>query len=85
MIFLIDYDRESSQLIDSSQFDDSERSDAEKARLQLEMNYLSLGLRHEIVLLQAASESDLRKTHRRYFEELDQIVRFRDSGLAKLA
>jgi len=32
-----------------------------------------VGIRHEVVLLEAATEDALRQTHRRYFETLSEL------------
>jgi hypothetical protein len=57
------------------QFPDSERTTAEDARLALERSLNQRGIKREIVLLQAPTEEALRQTHRRYFENLEQLVR----------
>jgi hypothetical protein len=74
MIFLIEYDRPQGQIITLKTFDDSERQTAEDARLELELELNRSGIDHEVVLLEAASKDALLKTHRRYFENLSQIV-----------
>lgn len=75
MIFLIEYDRKSGNLLRKATFSDSLRPEAESSRLSLEIRNLDAGLTHEIVLLDAASEADLRLTHRRYFEALEHLTR----------
>lgn len=75
MIFLIEYDRARGELVNFRAFQDSERSDAENSRLEMELNLNREGIEHEVVLLEAANEDALRRTHRRYFENLDQIGR----------
>jgi hypothetical protein len=47
---------------------------AEDLRLDLELDLNRRGIDHEVVLLEAASEAALRRTHRRYFETPSQIV-----------
>lgn len=74
MIFLIEYNRIEGRKLTFRTFDSSERKDAEVARLQLELDLNSRGIDNEVVLLEAASETALRKTHRRYFENLGQLV-----------
>lgn len=74
MIFLIEYDRPQGHIITLKTFDDSERRTAENARLELELELNRSGIDHEVVLLEAASKDALLKTHRRYFENLSQIV-----------
>ena len=43
-------------------------------RLDLEIELLRRGQVREVVLLEAASEEALRKTHRRYFEDLATLA-----------
>ena len=74
MIFLIEYDRSQGRLITFKTFKDSARQEAEDARLQLELELNRGGIEHEVVLLEAASEEALRRTHRRYFEDLAELV-----------
>jgi hypothetical protein len=73
MIFLIEYDRRQGRLVSLRPFDDSNRQRAEHARLELELQLNNLGIRHEVVLLEAATEDALRQTHRRYFETLSEL------------
>ncbi len=75
MIFLVDYDRATGSLIEMTLYADPLRSEAERARLSLEMKHLESGVSREVVLLEAASEQDLRRSHRRYFEGLEQLTR----------
>lgn len=74
MIFLIHYDRKQGELITLESFPHSEREKAENKRLDLELSLFQKTLDHEVVLLEAASEMDLRKTHRRYFENYQDIA-----------
>lgn len=74
MLFLIEYDRTNGKIIEISQFGDSERSKAESARLNVELDLGRRKIDHEVVLLEAASEEALRRTHRRYFEDASQIA-----------
>ena len=75
MIFLVHYDRVSSRLVSLKEFFDSEREACTRERMELELSLLANGLHQEVVLLEANSEDELRKTHRRYFESLDEIRR----------
>ena len=75
MIFLIEYDRPRRCVITRIEFDDAELQKAENARLELELAVNRQGLDREVVLLQAASEAALRQTHRRYFEDMEQLIR----------
>jgi hypothetical protein len=73
MLFVLEYDRAQGRIVRLDPFSDAERTAAEDARLDLELRLGREGLRHEIVLLEAASEHDLRLTHRRYFENVEQL------------
>jgi hypothetical protein len=70
MRFLIEYDRDRGQLVTFRAFDDAEKQKAEDVRLAMELELNRCGTQHEVVLLEAASEAALRRTHRRYFEDL---------------
>lgn len=74
MIFLIEYDRFQGRLVNLARFQETDRSQAENTRLQKELDLHRKGLKHDVVLLEAASEEALRITHRRYFEDLDQMT-----------
>ena len=74
MRFLVEYDRQHGQLVTFSTFHDAEKQKADDARLSLEIELNRLGTRHEVVLLEAASEEALRRTHRRYFEDLVSLA-----------
>ena len=74
MIFLIGYDRSLGRIVSFREFADTERQEAEDARLQMELELNRLGTEREVVLLEAASEEALRLTHRRYFENLTELA-----------
>lgn len=74
MIFLIEYDRSRGSIVSFREFDNSERQQAEEARLQMELELNRAGTEREVVLLEAATEEALRRTHRRYFEDLAELV-----------
>lgn len=74
MIFLIEYDRDSGKMVTFRTFDDSEREIAESARLDLELELNRRGVEREVVILEAASEEAVRRTHRRYFETLEELL-----------
>jgi hypothetical protein len=74
MIFLMEYDRSQGRIVTFRTFNDSARQEAEDSRLQLELELNRLGTEREVVLLEAASEEALRRTHRRYFEDLSELV-----------
>lgn len=73
MLFLIEYDRDSAQIVTFRSFDDSEKNVAERARLELELELNRRGIEREVVILEAASEDAVRRTHRRYFETLEEL------------
>jgi hypothetical protein len=72
--FLIQYDRKRGQLVSVDAFPGRSKHRAEEARLSMELMLLGRQDRFEIVLIEAKSEVELRKTHRRYFERLDQLT-----------
>jgi hypothetical protein len=74
MIFLIEYDRSQGRIVTFRAFDDAARREAEDSRLQLELELNRRGIEREVVLLEAATELALRRTHRRYFVDLAELV-----------
>jgi hypothetical protein len=74
MIFLIEYDRSQGEIVKLDTFSDSARRVAEDARLELEIRLNRSNVDHEIVLLEADSEEALRRTQRRYFENLAELA-----------
>jgi len=74
MLFLIEYKRSEGRIVTFKTFDDSERSKAERSRLHIELELNQRQIDHEVVLLDAADEHALRRTHRRYFEDAVQIA-----------
>lgn len=74
MIFLIEYDRSQGRIVTYRTFDDVARQEAEDSRLQLEPELNWRGTEREVVLPEAASEEALRRTHRRYFENLSELL-----------
>jgi hypothetical protein len=73
MTFIIQYDREAGKIDVLRSFDD--RGAAEAFRLKLEIGALSAGVDREIVTLEAESEEALRRTHRRYFDDVAQLMK----------
>jgi hypothetical protein len=73
MIFLIQYKRRPGRIVLFKDYNDSDRSTAENARLKIELDLNRKKIDDEVVLLEAVSEEALRKTHRRYFENTFQI------------
>ena len=74
MLFLVEYDRQRGVLISFQSFPQSEQARADSARLELELRLNREGIGHEVVLLEAASENALRRSHRRYFEDVAKIA-----------
>jgi hypothetical protein len=74
MIFLIEYNRSEGRIVTFRNFDNSQRREAEDSRLELEVDDNGKELDREVVLLEAESEDALRVTHRRYFEDLRQML-----------
>ena len=74
MIYLIQYNRQTGMPARVTEYPVERRREAEKARLEIELGQLNAAIEHEIVLLEAPSQNELRKTHRRYFEELKQLL-----------
>jgi hypothetical protein len=76
MIFLIEYNRSLGKIVTFETFADAERRKAEDKRLGLEIELFRQGkeLENEVVILEAASEAIIRRTHRRYFEDLEQLM-----------
>jgi len=77
MIFLIEYDREQGKLVNFSSFKDEEATVAKDQRLAREMWLNKMGLEREVVLLEARNEDALKRTHRRYFEDLKELLQTR--------
>ena len=75
MIFLIEYERSKGRLLRFTAFKDSESGEAEAARLELELSLQREGVEHEIVILEAEDEQMLRRTHRRYFESVEELTK----------
>lgn len=80
MIFLIEYDRPEGRIVTFTTFKDSERLDAEKSRLDLDLRLNRGGVDHEVVILEAENEEALHRTHRRYFEDARTIVTSASAG-----
>ena len=74
MLFLLEYDREKGLLVNFTQFDDSQASAADDMRLELEISLNQQGIVREVVLLDAETEEDLRRTHRRYFASIKELT-----------
>ncbi len=75
MIFLIQYDRPSGRVVSLQRFRDRDRKRAEDTRLALELELKRSGVEREVVILEAKTEDILRRTHRRYFEKLEDLAK----------
>jgi hypothetical protein len=73
MIFLIKYNRAEGKLVYIEGFEDDAVEAANDARLQAEITAGAENVNIEIVTLRAASESDLRLTHARYFRNVKEL------------
>ena len=74
MIFLIEYNRSSGEIVTFKTFDDADKDKAADKRFELELARNRAGIEHEVVLLDAVSEEAVRRTHRRYFEDINQLA-----------
>lgn len=80
MLFLVEYDRARGEIVSFRAFADAHRQEATDTRLELELDLHRRGIEREVVLLEAASEAALRRTHRRYFESLAELAATRLSA-----
>jgi hypothetical protein len=74
MIFLIEYDRPTGNRVTFREFAGSDHQAARDAQLEIELDLNRRGVEHEVVLLEAENESAIRRTHRRYFEDLHMLL-----------
>ena len=74
MIYLIEYNRPEGRLVTFKVFAKSEQSKAQELRLEIELDLNFRKIDHEVVLLDAANEAALRRTHGRYFYDPGQIL-----------
>jgi hypothetical protein len=74
MIFLIEYNRSRGEIVTFKTFEDANRNEAADIRFEMELELNRAGVEHEVVLLDAVSEEALRRTHRRYFENIEQLA-----------
>jgi hypothetical protein len=74
MLFLIQYDRHAGHIVRLERFTDDQQRLAADTRLELEIELRRHGQNHEVVLLDAASEEALHKTHGRYFEDVQGLL-----------
>ncbi len=74
MIYLIQYDRKLGELVSAEEFPAGCMQQAEEARIGVELDLLGRQISREVVILEASNKDELRKSHRRYFERLDQLL-----------
>jgi hypothetical protein len=67
-------DRATAKLVSIASFLDDQRTLAQDKRLALELELNDAGATREVVLLEAVDEAMLRRTHRRYFEDLSELA-----------
>lgn len=68
MLFLIEYDRSRGEIVSMATYADEQREQAHEARLQMELRLRREAAKPEVVIMEAANEDALRKTHARYFK-----------------
>lgn len=71
--FLVVYDQHTGHLLELTRYESQQRSEALKARFAREAQELTRS-HIEVVLLGAASEEALRRTHARYFQTAAEIA-----------
>ena len=79
-IFLVEYDRTAGNLVSIQEFPAADRNKASAYRIGRELELHKSGVRREVVILEAESESALWRTHQRYFQDVRQLV---ESGREK--
>ena len=72
MIFLLEYDRREGKLVSMRSFSDADRRFAQKERLSRELDLNAHGVAREVVLLEAADQEALERTHSRYFKSAEE-------------
>ncbi|HEY1235917.1 MAG TPA: hypothetical protein VGH22_21235 [Candidatus Binatia bacterium] len=74
MIFLLKYDRRAGKVRYKKIFPATERPKAHRERLALELESRKSAMLCEVVLLEAADEAALLRTHQRYFQSTEELV-----------
>lgn len=72
-LFLVVYDRSRAHTVDLVRYEASQRRSALQARNDRELQELE-NPEIEVVILEADSEDDLRRTHARYFDLAEEIA-----------
>jgi hypothetical protein len=73
-LFLIEYDRLRGEIVSMTTHANQQREQVDEARLQMELRLRREAASREVVLLEAANEAALRKTHARYFKSALALV-----------
>jgi len=74
VIFLFEYDRKRGAVCKFKRFASHERAQAQRERLEIELGLHKDRVAHEAVLLEAADDKALMRTHQRYFKSPREIV-----------
>jgi hypothetical protein len=74
MIFLLQYDRKKGKVRKLERFPSAEREKAQLERLNIELSLRQARVPLEVVLLEAADEETLKRTHQRYFKTPGELV-----------
>lgn len=74
MIFLLEYDRKRGTLRKLKLFSGVDREQAQRERLDIELKLRSSQEPCEVVLLEAADEETLKRTHKRYFSTPRELI-----------
>jgi hypothetical protein len=74
VIFLLEYDRKQGTVCTLKPFSTEERAQAQRERLDIELRLHEAGVPHEVVLLEAADEETLKRTHQRYFKSTHELA-----------
>lgn len=83
MIFLVVYDPKGQRLVEFKEYDPAAKSEAVSDRLRADKQFGDAVDRHEVVLLEADSRDDLKTTHSRYFQNLDQFLKEQRNSLSE--
>jgi hypothetical protein len=74
MLFLIEYDRLRGEIVSLATHADDRREQVDEARLQMELRLHREAAKREVVVLEAANEDALRRTHARYFKSAQALL-----------
>jgi hypothetical protein len=74
MIFLLKYDPKKGVISSLKRFSAHERAQAQRERLEIELELNKSRVPCEVVLLEASDELTLKRTHQRYFKSSRELV-----------